>query len=417
MSLDFSFSAEQQAWRAQVREFAVRELLPNSREWDQAGVLPREAIRRMGKAGVLGVVGSRELGGQGRDYVSLGIAIEEIAAADVSCALIAWQQATHSHFFPGWGEDTVRAVHAGECVLALATSEENAGSDLSAIEATAVPDGDHYVLNGRKVHVSTMPGADVLAVSARIPDGPTRANASASASTSASASASASTNASSGPGAKVFAGAAKGRMVMLRVPTNLAGVTCTVMEQMGARAHALGAIDFCNVRVPIGATLGDPGQGKAIMYARFNVSRCLSPLAALGAARAVLDETIRFARHRVAFGRPIAANQGVSFPLVEHAAKIEAGRLLAYRALVANDHGQDATTEAAMAKWFGISSAIEAIQDCLQVYGANGYLKDYAVEQRLRDVYSFLFTGGTLNIMKLILVRQLLGAEFAGLRV
>ena len=101
---------------------------------------------------------------------------------------------------------------------------------------------------------------------------------------------------------------------------------------------------------------------------------------------------------------------------MEHYTKIEAARLLAYRALAANDAGQDATTDAAMAKWFGITTGIETIQDCLQIYGANGYLREYGVEQRLRDVYSFLFTGGTLNIMKLILVRQLLGAEFAGLR-
>ena len=382
MALDFSFSAEHIAWRTHVREFAARELRPNSRRWDEEAKLPREAIRRMGEVGILGVIGARELGGQGRDYVSLGIAIEELAAADASCALIAWQQATHAHFFPGWGDETVRAVHAGKCIIALATSEENAGSDLSAIEATAIEDAGEYVLNGAKVHVSIMPGADILAVSAKIPspDG------------------------------------GKAKMVLLRVPTNLPGVSTSVMEQMGARAHSLGTVDFENVRVPVEATLGDAGQGKSIMYARFNVSRCLSPLAALGAAGAVLEETIRFAKERIVFGRPIAANQSISFPLVEYHARIEAGRLLAYRALVANDRGEDATADAAMAKWFGISTGVAVIQECLQMFGANGYLKENGVEQRLRDVYSFLFTGGTLNIMKLILVRHLLGAEFAGLR-
>jgi len=314
--------------------------------------------------------------------VSLGIAIEEIAAVDVSCALIAWQQATHAHFFPGWGEDTVRAVYAGECVVALATSEENAGSDLSAIEVTARLEGDDYVIHGTKVHVSTVPGADVLAVSARVEQ----------------------------------PGGAKSRMVLLRVPTDLPGVSTTVMEQMGARAHMLGEVHLDGVRVPATATLGGEGQGKAIMYARFNVSRCLSPLAALGAARAVLQETIDFAKRRIVYGRPIAHNQSISFPLVEHHARIEAGRLLAYRALVANDRGEDAAADAAMAKWFGISTGVTVIQDCLQMFGANGYLRDVGIEQRLRDVHAFLFTGGTLNIMKLILVRHLLGAEYTGLR-
>jgi alkylation response protein AidB-like acyl-CoA dehydrogenase len=382
MALDFSFSPEHVAWRSHVRDFARRELQPHSRRWDEEGHLPRDAIRKMASAGILGVIGKPELGGQGRDYVSLGIAIEELAAADVSCALIAWQQATHAHFFPGWGDDTVRAVYAGECVVALATSEENAGSDLSAIEVTAVEDNGHYVINGSKIHVSTVPGADILAVSAKIatPDGD------------------------------------KPKMVLLRVPTNLPGISTSVMEQMGARAHMLGEVHFDNVRVPVKATLGGAGDGKAIMYARFNVSRCLSPLAALGAASAVLRETIDFSKKRIVYGRPIAVNQSISFPLVEHHAKIEAGRLLAYRALVANDHGEDATADAAMAKWFGISTGVSVIQDCLQMFGANGYLRDNGIEQRLRDVYSFLFTGGTLNIMKLILVRQLLGAEYAGLR-
>ena len=382
MALDFSFSPEHEAWRSHVRDFARRELQPHSRRWDEEGHLPRDAIRKMAAAGILGVIGKPELGGQGRDYVSLGIAIEELAAADVSCALIAWQQATHAHFFPGWGDDTVRAVYAGECVVALATSEENAGSDLSAIQVTAVEDGGQYAINGTKIHVSTVPGADILAVSAKI----------------------------------ATPGGGKPKMVLLRVPTNLPGISTSVMEQMGARAHMLGEVRFDNVRVPAEATLGGAGDGKAIMYARFNVSRCLSPLAALGAAGAVLRETIDFSKKRIVYGRPIAANQSISFPLVEHHAKIEAGRLLAYRALVANDHGEDATSDAAMAKWFGISTGVSVIQDCLQMFGANGYLRDNGIEQRLRDVYSFLFTGGTLNIMKLILVRQLLGAEYAGLR-
>lgn len=382
MPLDFSFSPDHQAWRAQVRAFAERELLPHSQRWDQEARLPREAIQAMARAGILGVIGEPRLGGLGRDYVSLGIAIEEIAAVDVSCALIAWQQATHAHFFPGWGEDTVRAVYAGECVVALATSEENAGSDLSAIEVTARLEGDDYVIHGTKVHVSTVPGADVLAVSARVEQ----------------------------------PGGAKPRMVLLRVPTDLPGVSTTVMEQMGARAHMLGEVHLDGVRVPATATLGGEGQGKAIMYARFNVSRCLSPLAALGAARAVLQETIDFAKRRIVYGRPIAHNQSISFPLVEHHARIEAGRLLAYRALVANDRGEDAAADAAMAKWFGISTGVTVIQDCLQMFGASGYLRDVGIEQRLRDVHAFLFTGGTLNIMKLILVRHLLGAEYTGLR-
>ena len=161
--------------------------------------------------------------------------------------------------------------------------------------------------------------------------------------------------------------------------------------------------------------MGEEGQGKALMYARFNVSRCMSPLAALGAASAALHETIQYARDKVVFGKPIAMNQAISFPLVEHRTRVEAARLMAYRALWKNDMGEDASVDAAMAKWFGITSGIDAITDCLPIFGANGYLETWPIEQRMRDVMALQFTGGTINVMKLILVRKLLGDEYAGL--
>lgn len=381
MSAFSTFTPEHETYRARVRAFAQAELRPHSRRWDEAGELPRDAIRAMGAAGILGVIAPGELGGEARDFISLGIAIEEIAAADLSCALIAWQQATFTRFFPGWGDDTVRSVLRGETVLALATSEEDAGSDVSAMRTTATPDGGDYVVDGTKIHVSQVPGAHLLAVSARVDDG-----------------------------------SAKRPMILLRIPADALGVSCEPMAQMGVRAHQLGIVRLRNVRVPRSATLGGDGQGKALMYARYNVSRCMSPLAALGAARAAVDETMAFARTKVVFGRPIAANQSISFPLVEHHTRIEAARLLVYRALAMNDAGLNATRDAAMGKWLGITTGVQAIQDCLQLLGANGYLKDWGVEQRLRDVNALYFTGGTIQIMKLMLVRELLGAEFAGLR-
>jgi cyclohexanecarboxyl-CoA dehydrogenase len=381
MAAMLPFSAEHEALRHRVREFAAAELRPRSRQWDEDAKLPREAVRLLGGAGLLSLLGARSLGGRELDYVSLGIAVEEVAAADISCAQIVWIQNTIGHFFPGWGDETLLAMRRGEAVLGLAMSEEGAGSDVSAIQTEAVADGDDYIVNGSKIHVSMMPGADVLAVSCKMP-----------------------------------AAGGKPAIGMLRVPTTAPGVRSEIMEQMGARAHSLGAVRFENVRVPRSALMGGEGQGKALMYARFNVSRCMSPLAALGAAGAVVKAAIESARGKVIFGKPIAVNQSISFPLVEHQTRIEAGRLLAYRALWMNDAGEDASTEAAMAKWFGITISIQAISDCLPMFGANGYLKDWPVEQRLRDVMSLQFTGGTINIMKVLLVRQLIGAEFAGLR-
>jgi len=375
------FTPAHEAYRAHVRAFAQRELLPRSRGWDEQGILPRDALALLAGAGLLGILGPKPLGGQELDYRSLGIAVEELAAADVSCAQIVWIQNTISHFFPGWGDDVLRGLYRGEIAIAFATSEEDAGSDVSAMKTTATPDGDGYVIHGTKIHVSLTPGADVLAVTCRMPqrDG-------------------------------------RHAIGMLRVPTTLPGVRTERMEQMGARAHSLGIVHLDHVRVPADALFGSENAGKALMYARFNVSRCLSPLAALGAAGAVVRDAIAFTKKKVVFGRPIASNQSISFALVEHQTRIEAGRLMAYKALWMNDMQQDASTEAAMAKWFGITSGIQAISDCMAMFGANGYLKEWPVEQRLRDVMSLQFTGGTVNIMKVLLVKQLFGNEFAGLR-
>jgi cyclohexanecarboxyl-CoA dehydrogenase len=380
MLMELAPSRDHDEYRAYVRDFAARRIAPHSAHWDLADELPWGGIKAMGEAGLLGTIGDSALDGQGRDYVSLGITIEELARADVSAAGICWLQATLGTMLPGWGDETVRAVNRGERLVALATSEENAGSDVSGMACTAVLDGDAYVLDGTKVHVSLVPGAQVLGVTAKT--------------------------------------TADGRdlgITMFRVDADLPGVTCAPQRQLGMRAHQLGKVILDGVRVPASAVMGDGGAGKRVMNVRFNVSRCLSPLAAIGAAESVLDDTIAFAREKIVFGRPIATNQSVSFPLVEHYTRLEAAKLMAYRALRMNDLGLNAVKEAAMAKWFGITSAVQAVTDCLQLRGANGYLAEHPYEQRLRDVTGLQFTGGTINVMKILLVREMIGREFAGI--
>jgi cyclohexanecarboxyl-CoA dehydrogenase len=380
MLMELAPSRDHDEYRAYVRDFAARRIAPHSAHWDLADELPWGGIKAMGEAGLLGTIGDPALDGQGRDYVSLGITIEELARADVSAAGICWLQATLGTMLPGWGDETVRAVNRGERLVALATSEENAGSDVSGMACTAVLDGDAYVLDGTKVHVSLVPGAQVLGVTAKT--------------------------------------TADGRdlgITMFRVDADLPGVTCAPQRQLGMRAHQLGKVILDGVRVPASAVMGDGGAGKRVMNVRFNVSRCLSPLAAIGAAESVLDDTIAFAREKIVFGRPIATNQSVSFPLVEHYTRLEAAKLMAYRALRMNDLGLNAVKEAAMAKWFGITSAVQAVTDCLQLRGANGYLAEHPYEQRLRDVTGLQFTGGTINVMKILLVREMIGREFAGI--
>ncbi len=380
MLAHFAPSEEHELFRSAVRAFAQSELAPHSARWDAEDRLPPDAVAAMAGQGLLGIISPAELGGGGKDYLSLGIAIEEIARADLSCAIICWIENTLANLIPGWGDETIRQVNRGETLLALATSERDAGSDVSGMETTAELDGDEYILNGLKIHVSLVPGADLLGVTAK---------------TSA-------------------AGVDRG-ISMFIVRAAQAGVSCAPMEQLGVRAHQLGEVRLDRVRVPSSAILGKGGSGKRVMNVRFNVSRCLSPLAAVGAASAALDATLAFAKRKVVFGRPLATNQSISFSVAEHYTRLDAARLLAYRALWLNDRGVSSMKEAAMAKWFGITNAVDAVSDCLAMHGAGGYLKELPLEQQLRDVMAMQFTGGTTNVMKMILVRELFGKEFAGI--
>jgi len=380
MALDFSFTPEQEDFRAFVRDLARREILPHVREWDEKEEMPWHAIRKLGDERLFGICAPKGLGGHEKDYISLGIAVEEVGRVDTSCAMILSMQNTLSTLIPGWGEETVSDVIRGRQLLCIATSESEAGSDVSNMTTVARLDGSELVINGQKIHVSLMPGATVMGVTAKVKqdDG-------------------------------------KERIYFLRVPSEARGVSCELMPEMGVRSHQLGIVNFKDVRIPAGDVLGGKGEGKAVLYARWNVSRCLSALNALGAAQQVLDDTIEFVKKKRVYDRPIGQFQAISFPLVEHYTRVESVRLLAYKGLWMNTRGENAARVAGMAKWSGITFSHQAIFDCLQMHGAGGYLKDMPLERRYRDVIGLTFTGGTINVMKLIVVGQLLGREFMGI--
>ena len=380
MALDFSFTPRQIEFRKFVADFARREIMPYVREWDEKESMPWHAIKKMGEAGLLGIIAPKSLGGSESDYVQLGIAVEEIGRIDTSCSMICSIQNTLPNLVPGWGDQTRREVIKGNQLVSIATSESDAGSDVSNLETKARIDGDDFVITGRKIHVSLMPGASVMGVTAvvRQEDG-------------------------------------TDRISFLRVPADAPGITTEKMPEMGTRSHQLGIVNFNDVRIPTTSVLGGKGEGKATLYARWNVSRCLSALNALGTAQQVLDDTIKYVKKKKVYGQPIGMFQAISFPLIEHYTRIESCRLLAYKGLWMNMQNENAAREAGMAKWSGITYSVQAVYDCLQMHGAAGYLKDLDIERRYRDVIALTFTGGTINVMKITVIRELLGKEFMGI--
>jgi cyclohexanecarboxyl-CoA dehydrogenase len=181
---------------------------------------------------------------------------------------------------------------------------------------------------------------------------------------------------------------------------------------MGMERLGRASITFEDVKLPKRYLLGSEGQGFYMTMGVFDFMRVCIGIACLGVAQASLEDAMTYARQRVAFGKPIAKFEGVSFKIVENATLVEAARLLCYRTLWLKDQGQVHTKESAMCKWWAVQVAVRAIHDALLIHGHIGYSKEYPLEQRLRDTIGFEIGDGTAEIMKIIICRELLGKEF-----
>jgi len=268
----------------------------------------------------------------------------------------------------------LRAVTAGEKLIAIALTEPHAGSDAARIRLRAQRKGDHFVLNGEKASISMATQADVAVVFAR--------------------------TGSESEGARGISA--------FLVPLDLPGISRSAFDDVGTRPVGRGAIFFDGAHVPADMMLGDEGQGFVQVMQGFDFSRALIGLQCMAVARVSLDETWRYVQEREAFGRPIAEFQGVTFPLAEAETQYEACRWLCLRTLWLKDQELPHTAEAAMCKWWAPKLACEIIQQCLIAHGHGGYSNDLPFGQRYRDVLGLQIGDGTANIMKMIISRQML---------
>ena len=377
----FGFSEAQEMLRREVRNFAQKEIVPGARERAKLEEVPRDLLKRIGDVGFLGVNLPEKYGGGGADWVSLGIAMEELCKAEfvlsffmilpvmTNLALIQSTEEVRQEWLP--------PVIRGEKVSCIAVSEPDCGSDAAAMKMRAVRDGDFYILNGEKTSLSLGTYADVVVLFAK-------------------------TDPSKG---------AKGVSCFL-VPLDLPGITISHFADMGLKSIGRASLIMDDVRVPAKYRLGDEGQGFYIALEHFDFMRIGLGLAAMAIAEVSLAEAMVYAKERTAFGKPIAKFEGISFKIAEAATLIEAGKLLCYRSFWLLDQGLRHTKEAAMCKWWCPKIAVQIVHDCLLTFGHVGYSEDHPVEQRLRDVIGFEIADGTAQIMKLIIARELLGREF-----
>ena len=368
----------------QARRFATDRVAPGYLERDDTRVLDRTLMREMGQLGFIAPELPEAYGGQGLGSLAAGVIHEEIARADLSISYINLLaslngQILAEHGQPGVVKPWLEKLTQGEALFAIALTEPRGGSDAANLRLRVERVADGYVINGEKTSISAADQADATVVFGRT--------------------------------GAVDAGAHG--VTALLVPMNTPGVTTSRFDCHGQRAIGRGSIFFENAKVPLDHRLGDENKGFVQVMQGFDFSRALIGLQVLAVAQVALEEAWAYAAERQAFGKPLAAFQGVSHPLADLQTQVLAARLLCLQALWLKDHDLPHSAEAAMCKWWAPKLAYDVVHQCLLTHGHGGYDRD-PMEQRLRDVLGFQIGDGTAQIMKTIIARAQAGRAAVG---
>ncbi len=375
--LSFAFTEEQEKLRQTYRDFAMKELAPHSRRWATAEKFPFDALKAMGDIGLLGMTFPKSVGGDERSWVDLSIAVEEVGRADLSCAWIALMGNSYPKLLND--EAVLREIVAGRRLLAFAETEPHAGGDAANIKTTAERRNGNYVINGLKTFVSLVPGADLLVVTALTDPA---------------------------------AGGKRG-MSMILVESDRPGVSIAAIPEPGVRAHMLGTITFDNVTVPCANLIGEENRGFYMMRERWDYTRGVGPTMITGSVLQALDDTVARAKAKQTFGRPLLKWQSIQFKLVEHYTKIEAARLLAYKAAWMADNRQRVTQYASMLKYYIAEVGTAALADCLEIWGGAAFNEEHPVFQKHLDIMGWKAAGGGQDIHKIVIGAEMFGGEYA----
>jgi len=378
---EFGFTDEHELLRQAARDFAARGLAPGAKERISQNRIPDWMVKKIAELGYIGMTADEKYGGMGMDMTSVGIVIEEFGKVDIGAAHVVMVPTQCSALFEtankAQREKWLPLLCKGELMPSLAITEAGCGTDAAAISMNAVRDGDHYILEGEKAPVTRGMQADTIIVWAKTdPDAGVR-------------------------GVSCFF-----------VPTGTAGLSFSEIPYDGLISLNCATVVFDSVRVPVSNRIGDEGKGFYMLMDRFDVIRVLLCLVALGQAQTSLKETIAYTKGRTAFGRPIAKYEGISFKIAEAATKLDAARLLCYRALWMRDKRLKHSKESAMCKWYAPTVAFEVIHDCILMMGHYGYSTEYPYTRRLLDVMGYKIADGTAEAQKLVIVREMIGSDF-----
>ena len=378
-NLDFNLSEEHKAVQEAARDFAQKELLPNVIERDNAQKFDPTLLRRMGELGFMGMMVSPDYGGGGMDTVSYAIAVEEISKVEaaasvmvsVNNSLVCYGLETYANEFQK--QKYLKPLASGQKIGAFCLSEPEAGSDATSQQTTAEDCGDYYLLNGTKNWITN---GDISSVC----------------------------------------------LVMAQTHPELKhkGINCLIVEKgmegfvvgkkedkMGIRASDTHSLMFTDVKVPKENRIGADGFGFKFAMSTLNGGRIGIAAQALGIAAGAFELALAYSRQRKAFGKPIFEHQAIQFKLAEMATKIEAARLLVYKAARLKDEHKDYVQAAAMAKLFASDVAMWATTEAVQIHGGYGFVKEFHVERLMRDAKITQIYEGTSEIQKMVIAREL----------
>ena len=369
-----------------ARDFAAAEIAPHAARWDRESCFPVAVARRMGELGFLGMLLPEQFDGLGLDTTSYLLALEEIAAADASAAvLMSVHNSLPTQMLLNFGSDAqreryLRPMARGEMIGAFALSEPEAGSDASALRCQAVRDGNDWVLSGTKSWVTSGSFADVIMVMARTdtPDARRRS---------------------------------KGISAFIVTP-DLPGFHVGKKEdKMGLRASPTVQLNFDELRVPAENLLGEEGQGFVYAMRSLDNGRLGIAAQALGIARAALDAALAYADERKQFGQPIREFQAIQFKLADMASRLVSARAMLHLTAAMKDRGESTTLYGSMSKLLASETAMFVTTEAVQIFGGYGYVKDYPVEKYFRDAKITEIYEGTSEIQRIVIARELYAAR------
>ena len=373
------FFEEQVLIQDMAKSFAQEQIKPYASEWDRHGLFPLDALKQMGQLGFMGMLVPEQWGGSATGNLAYVLALEEIAAADgATSAIMSVHNSVGCVPILKFGTEEQKQqfllpLAKGEMIGAFALTEPHTGSDAAAIKTRAVKDGDYYVLNGAKQFITSGHNAGVIIVFA-VTD----------------------------------PAAGKKGMSAFLVPRNTPGYeVIRVEEKLGLHASDTCQIALTDVRLHKSMLLGKEGEGLKIALSNLEGGRIGIAAQAVGLARAALEEATRYAKERVAFGKPIFEQQAVSFRLASMATEIAAARQLVHHAARLKEAGEPCLTEASMAKLFASEMTERVCSNALQIFGGYGYLKDFPIERIYRDARICQIYEGTSDIQRLVIARSL----------